>query len=138
MSFFSQTFGTQTYNSDPIGAGIVVPGVVSREGGSIATAYANLSIAATYTVLVGGIPAYSGVPGQGNIIRSLDGESITFVIPPLPIGVAAVQITDGVTVWNFSVTVLEKPLLRNVFMVRRNYHKWGETGPRLLDWEPRE
>lgn len=141
MSFGSQTFGSGTYNTGDVITGIA-PALVSRAGGEKIIVFGNFNPSFTYQVTVGGIVAYSGVPGQGETILP-DGDTLAFVLPPLgvaQIGSVTVEVTafpSGETAQT-SLTVAERSFGSAAFEMRRMFPRWYGTGPRRLETEPQE
>ena len=142
MSYGTQTYGTETYNSDALGIGQIEPATVERRGGTKVTLRGVFPIDQTYVVRVDGIAAYSGVPGQGAVIRT-DGDSLSFVTPPLAlsqIGAVTVEVetVPGAETVDTTLTVVEQSFGSAQFAMRRLFPAWYGVGPRRLGTEPQE
>lgn len=143
MSFGTQTMGTQTYNSENLSLLItaVSPGFISRVGGDLVTLYGTFPTNELYTISIDGEIAYSGVSGQGTVCRSIDGTSLTFVMPMFKtIGVKTIGLTASPSnnTDSIGITVLERNFNSTVYRVRRRFPPNAETGSRLMELEPVE
>lgn len=119
----------------------ITPLRADRGGGEKITLTGTFDLTKTYTVTVGGVPAYSGVPGHGNVVVTLDGTTIAFVMPPLATpGAKTVGVTEhpGNAFASTSIDALERVFGSAEFAVRRMFPPWADTGPRRLDLETPE
>lgn len=96
----------------------------------------------TYLVRVDSVLAYSGVPGQGEVVNT-DGTSMSFVLPALElsqIGSVFVEIEQvpGGSTAQIALEVVERYFGSAAFELRRMFPKWYAAGPRRLELEPQE
>jgi len=140
------SFGTQTYGDETFGGGFsissIAPTVASRVGGTKVVLTGSFSSDTTYLVKVDAVVAYSGVPGQGDLIQS-DGATLSFVLPPLTlsqIGIVTVEVEEspGGDKVQTTMNVIEQCFGSARFEIRRMFPPWYETGPRRLELEPEE
>jgi len=85
----------------------------------------------------GDTSCYSGVPSKG--IISSDGETATFVCPPLGKGIYLATVIDPSTSDQDTIAIaLTEPHWHDkVFTMRKGCPPWYETGPRSLRLEKR-
>jgi hypothetical protein len=143
VSFGTQTFGSQTYGSE--GGVLTVTAIsllrTSWAGGEKIVLTGTFSLTKTYTVSVGGVAAYSGVLGQGNVVLTADGLTIAFVMPRQSgVGAKTVLVTEspGGATDTIGIDALERVFAGTVFAVRHMFPSWYAAGPRRLDLEPPE
>jgi hypothetical protein len=140
VSFGTQTFGTGTYNGNDATLSVTAINLLrtSWAGGEKIVLTGVFSLTTTYTVSVGGVEAYSGVPGQGNVVLTADGLTIAFVMPrQSSVGAKTVLVTEspGGATDTIGIDALERVFGSMAFAVRRMFPSWYETGPRRLDLE---
>jgi hypothetical protein len=118
----------------------VSPLRVSRAGGDKITLTGTFPRDHTYAVTVGGVAAYSGVSGQGNVLLTPNETTLTFAMPPQPTAgaktVALSKIGSTPDSGTSSITALERVFRSAVFSLRRMFPPWYATGPRRLELEP--
>lgn len=143
MSFNTQTFGSGTYNAGEFVFGSVVPGVVSRAGGTVLTVYGAFTVETAYNAFVAGIPCFSGVSGRGLTVYSEDGMTVSFVMPRMDISQIGSSVTVVVTEVGAgsvqgTIAVVEQSFYSVSLEMRRMFAPWVEVGPRRLDLAPQE
>ena len=110
----------------------------------IQTPPAGLAAGVDYAIHIGptgttaDLACYSGVPGQGAVCRSSDGETILCIAPPMARGALVLSIHGNGDSGTSAVTAHEESHLDTVWDMRQHYPPWYDTGPRRLDVEPRQ
>lgn len=142
MSFGTQTFGDETFGGSDLGITTISPAVASRSGGEKIVVVGTFPTSNTYLVTVDGVAAYSGVPGQGTTISS-DGDSLSFVLPPLALSqigsvTVEIEVVPGGEKVQTAMTITEKAFGSAPYELRRMFPRWYATGPRRLELEPQE
>ncbi len=142
MSFAAQTYGDETYNSEPtLALASASPARVSRAGGTIVTLSGVFRETDTFLVSVDGIQAYSGIEGQKFTVKSIGGSKIQFVVPQIPTpGNKAVFVSGSPSGENGTIfmDVLERNFGNSPSEIRRKFAPWQLVGPRRLELEPKE
>ena len=85
------------------------------------------------------LPCYSGVVGQAGAIRSTDGASIQFVVPPAPVGSHAVTVKDASTgdaIGVGTISVVPRGHTTNLYELRRDFPLPRDIGAYSIDEEP--
>jgi len=141
MSFGTQTFGSETYNSDgSIAVTAIEPSLVSRCGWETVVITGTFLSTEQYHVDIDGVRAFSGVVGSGSVI-STDGSELSFVMPELPSsGTKTIQIQDldGGSQTSTSISVSERSFNNLDYEIRQLFPAWYATGRSRLDLEPQE
>jgi hypothetical protein len=141
MSFGTQTFNDETYESSGFQINSIDPVVASRAGGTKITLTGIFPTQQTYAITVDGVTAYGGVAGQGNVIETTDGDTLSFVVPPLllsQIGSVVVLVDKGGDTRQINLEISEKNFGFIQFEARRMFPPTVEVGPRRLELEPQE
>ena len=80
------------------------------------------------------VRCYSGVAGQGDVIRTLDGATISFVLPPLPVGgpytVSVVRLDTAETAeLADAITVIHRSFTDRLYTLRAQWPPPRDVGP---------
>lgn len=143
MSYASQTYASNTYNSDALLFGEVTPSIITRLGGDLVQVAGSFTIEQAYTATIAGVSAFSGVVGQGNTIYSTDGTTVQFVSPRLTLaqigaGIPVIITEVGGSSVQGTITIVERYFGSINLDMRRLFAPWFEVGARRLELEAEE
>lgn len=124
----------------------IAPDTVGDEGGWEVIASGSFPTDRGITVFIqdGGSlnePCYSGVVGNGNLSESEDGLTLSFVVPPLPIGgpYTIFAISEDLTLvgqLSDALTVVHQSYTTTIFSYRRSQAAPRAVGPFDIRNEP--
>lgn len=137
MSFGTDTYGSDTFGHYELLADSVYPSVVGIQGGDRVVVFGWFpDYGSYYTAIVGGLAAYSGIPGQGaRIYPSL--TELAFIMPRVDnIGVITISlIADGGDTVMASISAVERSFGGHLFGLRQLFPRaWG-VGGRSMEQE---
>jgi hypothetical protein len=114
----------------------VTPTYASMAGGERLIVYGSFTLGVVYTVTLGGVACYSGVPSQGTGCYSYDGQSLRCYTPPVSSGQSAdvaVTTAQGDAASLTRAVYICKPFYDSeVFSIRSVLPVDYNTGPRNL------
>jgi hypothetical protein len=118
---------------------------VGHRGGSIVTlSGVPVSTTKEYEFFMGlagdetDAPCYSGVPGQGYVVKSEDGETFNIVTPPAAIGeniISFREVGGSIDDSTGTIDVVSEPHRDKAHRLRSSLQPWQSTGQRRIgDW----